>query len=278
MVPTARIDAHQHYWQYDPIGYAWLDDSMRALRRDFTPDDAWREMRTARFERSIAVQVRQTLDETRWLLALAHTHPFIAGVVGWVDLRSPAVDADLEEVAPDRKLIGVRHIVQAEPDGFLSSPDFRRGVSRLERYGLTYDLLVHARQLPEALTFVRALPEQRFVVDHLAKPDIKGGGFDGWRRDFAALSEFPHVWCKLSGLVTEADWNAWTPDHLRPYIQTALDCFGPDRLMIGSDWPVCTVAGSYARTMQAVEGALAEYTPAERASVLGGTAQRLWNV
>ena len=138
---------------------------------------------------------------------------------------------------------------------------------------MTYDLLIYARQLPEAVAFVRALPEQRIVVDHLAKPDIKGGGFDRWRRHFAALAEFPQVWCKLSGLVTEADRDRWTPDDLRPYIQTALDCFGPERLMVGSDWPVCTVAGSYARTMQVVEEALAEYAPAERASVLGGTAQ-----
>ena len=278
MSSTPRIDTHQHYWQYDPADYAWLDDSMRDLRRDFTPADAWPEMRAAGFERSIAVQVRQSLAETRSLLALADTHAFIAGVVGWVDLRSATVDAELDAVAPHPKLIGVRHIVQAEPDGFLSSPEFRRGVARLDRHGLTYDILIYARQLPETLEFVRALPEQRFVVDHLGKPDIAGGGFDSWRRDFAALAEFPHVWCKLSGLVTEADWQAWTADHLRPYIQTALDCFGPDRLMIGSDWPVCTVAGSYARTMQVVEEALAEYAPAERASVLGGTAQRLWNL
>jgi L-fuconolactonase len=278
MLPTARIDAHQHYWHYDPAAYAWLDASMRPLQRHFTPDDAWREMRQAGFERSIAVQVRQSLEETRWLLGLADAHPFIAGVVGWVDLRSPTVEADLDAIAAHRKLIGVRHIVQAEPEGFLASPEFRRGVARLERYGLTYDVLVYARQLPDAVDFVRALPEQRFIVDHLAKPDIKGRGHAPWRQHFEALAELPHVWCKLSGLVTEADWGTWTIDHLRPYIQTALDCFGPERLMIGSDWPVCTVAGSYARTMQAMESALDGCTPAERASVLGGTAQRLWNL
>jgi L-fuconolactonase len=278
MVHTPRIDAHQHYWHYEPAGYAWLDESMRDLRRDFTPEDAWREMRAAGFERSIAVQVRQSLEETRWLLELADTHAFIAGVVGWVDLQSPHVDAQLESVAPHPKLIGVRHIVQAEPDGFLSSPEFRRGVARLDRHGLTYDILIYARQLPQAVEFVRALPEQRFVLDHLGKPDIAGGGFDSWRRHFAALAEFPHVWCKLSGLVTEADWTRWTSDHLRPYIQTALDCFGPERLMIGSDWPVCTVAGSYGQTLEVIEDALSEYAPGERASVLGGTAQRLWNV
>jgi L-fuconolactonase len=188
MHPSPRIDTHQHYWHYDPAAYPWLDESMRDLRRDFTPEDAWREMHTAGFERSIAVQVRQSLEETRWLLTLADAHPFIAGVVGWVDLRSPTVDADLEAVAPHRKLIGVRHIVQAEPDGFLSSPDFRRGVARLDRHGLTYDILVYARQLPEALEFVRALPEQRIVLDHLGKPDIGGGSFESWRRHFAALA------------------------------------------------------------------------------------------
>ena len=266
-----------HFWRYGASEYAWIESSMAPLRRDFMPGHAWREMQRAGMDSCVAVQVRQTLQETRWLLSLADEYPFIAGVVGWVDLRAGDLDAQIDSLKHP-KLVGVRHIVQAEPDGFLSSPEFRRGVARLDRHGLTYDVLVYARQLPEAVGFVRALPEQRFVLDHLGKPDIKGGGFEAWRRQFALLAEFPHVWCKLSGLVTEADWQAWTPDHLRPYIQTALDCFGPDRLMIGSDWPVCTVAGSYARTMQVVEDALAEYAPAERASVLGGTAQRLWNL
>ena len=273
-----RIDAHQHFWHYDPVQYGWIDESMRALRRDFTPADLGPEAARAGIDRTIAVQARQALEETRWLLQLADRHAFIAGVVGWVDLQCADVDVQLEELTADARLIGVRHILQAEPAGFLSSSAFRRGLARVERYGLTYDILVYSRQLPEVVELVAAFPNQRFVLDHLGKPDIKGGGFAAWRRHFAALGGFPHVWCKLSGLVTEADWRSWTAAQLRPYIDTALECFGPDRLMIGSDWPVCTLASSYALTLGTLEHALAACSGAERASVLGGTAQRLWGL
>ena len=273
-----RVDAHQHFWHYDPVAYGWIDETMPALKRDFMPEDLKREMERAGVDRSIAVQARQTLDETRWLLALADTHPFIAGVVGWVDLQSPEVDAQLEELASHPRLIGVRHVVQAEPDGFLGSDAFRRGILRLDRYGLTYDILVYARQLPQVVEFVRAFPDQKFVLDHLAKPDVKGAGLAGWRPQIEALAAFPQVWCKLSGLVTEADWGSWTAEQLRPYIETALECFGPDRLMIGSDWPVCTLASPYSRTMAIVEDAIGGLSSRERASVLGGTAQHLWNL
>ena len=278
MTSTMRVDAHQHFWHYDPAAYGWIDETMPALKRDFMPEDLKREMERAGVDRSIAVQARQTLEETRWLLALADTHPFIAGVVGWVDLQSPEVDAQLEELASHPRLIGVRHVVQAEPDGFLGSDAFRRGILRLDRYGLTYDILVYARQLPQVVEFVRAFPDQKFVLDHLAKPDVKGAGLAGWRQQIEALAAFPQVWCKLSGLVTEADWGSWTAEQLRPYIETALECFGPERLMIGSDWPVCTLASPYSRTMAIVEDAIGGFSSRERASVLGGTAQHLWNL
>ena len=278
MTSSMRVDAHQHFWQYDPAAYGWIDDTMPALKRNFTPADLKREMERAGVDRSIAVQARQTLDETRWLLALADAHPFVAGVVGWVDLQSPAVDAQLEELASHPRLIGVRHVVQAEPDGFLGSDAFRRGIGRLDRYGLTYDILVYARQLPQVVEFVRAFPDQKFVLDHLAKPDVKGAGLAAWRPQIEELAAFPHVWCKLSGLVTEADWGSWTPEQLRPYIETALECFGPERLMAGSDWPVCTLVSPYSRTMAIVEDALGGCSSKERASVLGGTAQHLWNL
>jgi L-fuconolactonase len=273
-----RIDAHQHFWTYEPAEYDWIDDSMGALKRDFSPSDLQHEMSRAGIDRSIAVQARQTLQETRWLLELADRHPFIAGVVGWVDLQSPDVDAQLEQLAAHPRLLGVRHVVQSEGPGFLSSDAFRRGLARLERYGLTYDVLVYARQLPEVLELVHAFPAQRFVLDHLGKPDIRGSGFETWRPAFEELASFPHVWCKLSGLVTEADWRTWTAEQLRPYIETALESFGPARLMVGSDWPVCTVASPYTRTMEIVEDALAGCSSKERASVFGGTAQHLWNL
>ena len=273
-----RIDAHQHFWHYDPVQYGWIDGSMQVLRRDFMPADLRPEASSAGIDRTIAVQTRQDLEETRWLLQLASSHAIIAGVVGWVDLQCADVDVQLQELTADPRLVGIRHILQAESPGFMSSSGFRRGLARVERYGLTYDILVYSRQLPEVLELVAAFPNQRFVLDHLGKPDIKGGGFAAWRRNFTALGGFPHVWCKLSGLVTEADWRSWTAAQLRPYIDTALECFGADRLMIGSDWPVCTLASSYGRTLQTLEDALAGCSAAERASVLGGTAQRLWRL
>lgn len=267
------IDTHQHFWKYDAHEYGWLDDSLAALRRDFLPPDAHREMAAAGVQASVAVQVRQTLEETRWMLELAERHPFIAGVVGWVDLEDAGVDAELERLAQDPRLVGIRHLVQGEPDGFLDRPDFRRGVACLERHGLTYDILVYARQLPAAVTFARAFSRQRFVLDHLGKPDIRGRGYDEWRRHFTRMAELPNVCCKLSGLVTEAEWTSWTPAELRPYLDAALEAFGPSRLMIGSDWPVCLVAASYADVAGLVRDAIGEYSDDEQERILRGTAR-----
>jgi L-fuconolactonase len=272
-----RIDAHQHFWRYDAMEYEWIDDSMTSLRRDFLPEDLQREMRAAGFDASIAVQARQTLEETRWLLALADDNPFIVGVVGWVDLQSADIDAQIEAVRHP-KLVGVRHIVQAEADEFFARPAFRRGIATLERHGLAYDILVYARQLREAIPFAAAFPEQRFVLDHLGKPDIRAGEFDSWRRDLDRLAALPNVWAKLSGLVTEADWRRWTRADVQRYVDAAFDAFDADRLMIGSDWPVCTVAGTYQQVMDVVTAALERRSTAERDAVLGGTAARFWNL
>jgi L-fuconolactonase len=273
-----NIDSHLHLWRYNPTEYGWIDDSMASLQRDFLPEDAAREMRAAGMDACVAVQVRQTLEETRWLLKLADAHPFIAGVVGWVDLRSVQLDAELESIAAHPKLVGVRHIVQAEPDDFLSGEGFRRGVAHLARHGLTYDILIYARQLPAAIDFAAALPGERLVLDHLGKPDIRAGGFDGWRRNLDRLAALPNVFAKLSGLVTEADWNRWTIEDLHRYINAALDSFGPERLMIGSDWPVCTVAGGYGKVLDVVRTAISGRPQAERDAVLGKTARRFWNL
>ena len=267
------IDSHQHFWKYAAAEYGWIDDSMAALRRDFLPPDAQREFSAAGVQASIAVQARQTPEETRWLLELADRHPFIAGVVGWVDLQADGVDAELERLAQHPRLLGIRHIVQSEPDGFLERPAFRRGVGYLERHGLTYDILVYARQLPAAFAFARAFPRQRFVLDHLGKPDIRSDGYDELRRHFVRLAELPNVCCKLSGLVTEAEWASWTPARLRPYLDTALEAFGPSRLMVGSDWPVCLVAASYADVIGLVRDAIGEYSNDEQEQILGGTAR-----
>jgi L-fuconolactonase len=276
------IDTHQHYWNYNAAEYGWIDDSMASLRRDFLPPDAQREMAAAGVHGSIAVQVRQTLEETRWMLELADRHPFIAAVVGWVDLQADDVDAELERLSRHPKLLGVRHIVQAEPDGFLDRPDFRRGIGCLERHGLAYDILIYARQLPEAVDFARAFPRQRFVLDHLGKPGIvsyqRAGGYDEWRRHFGRLAELPNVCCKLSGLVTEADWASWTPAQLRPYLDAALEAFGSSRLMIGSDWPVCLAAASYGDVIALVRDAIDEYSLDEREQILSGTAREIFRL
>ena len=267
------IDSHQHFWIFDAAEYGWIDESMSALRRDFLPPDLAREMAAAGVDASIAVQARQTREETRWLLELADRHPFIAGVVGWVDLQSATVEEELDRVARHPRLAGLRHIVQAEPDGFLERPAFRRGIAGLERHGLTYDILVYARQLPAAAAFARAFPRQRFVLDHLGKPDVRGNGYRAWRGHFDEVAALPNVCCKLSGLVTEAEWRTWTPDGLRPYLDAALESFGPARLMIGSDWPVCLVAASYADVVGLVRDAIGEYSSDEQERILAGTAK-----
>jgi len=273
-----RIDTHQHYWRYTPDEYDWIDERMAVIRRDCLPAEAAREMAGVGFDAAIAVQARQSIEETRALLAFADTHPFIAGVVGWVDLRSSSVEADLEALARHPKLVGVRHVVQGEPDDFLYDAAFRRGISTLATFNLTYDVLIYERQFPAAIEFVRAFPDQPFVLDHLGKPDIRNGRRDAWARQMRGLARHPNVCCKLSGLATEADWSSWTPELLRPYLDIALDAFGPDRLMIGSDWPVCTVAGSYERVMAVVLNWLGACSEHERAAMLGGNAQRFWSL
>jgi L-fuconolactonase len=278
MPPVVQVDTHQHFWNYDPAEYAWIDDRMTPLRRDFLPLDARREMDAIGVIACIAVQVRQTLEETAWLLGLADEFPFIAGVIGWVDLQAPDVEAQLARVAAHSRLVGIRHIVQAEPDGFLECPAFLRGIARLEPFDLTYDILVYARQMPAAVAFARAFPRQRFVLDHLGKPDVRAQEYQSWRAQLNQLAALPNVHCKLSGLVTEADWGSWKPEQLRPYLDAALDAFGPDRLMIGSDWPVCTLAGTYKDVIGVTLDAIGEYSVTEQERMLGGTARELWSI
>ena len=274
-----HIDAHQHFWKYDAPEYGWIDDSMAALRRDFLPADLKPELERNGFQGCVAVQARSTVEETRWLLELAKRNDFIRGVVGWVDLRSPRLRADLESFAGQSHLVGVRHIVQSEPDDrFLLQPDFLRGVAMLEEFDLAYDILIYTKHLPVAAEFVRRFPRQRFVLDHLAKPPIKSGAVDVWESGIRELASFPYVYAKVSGLVTEADWRTWKPENIRPYLSVAFECFGPRRLMIGSDWPVCTVAGTYALVMDLVKDYLGKYSAEEREAVLGENAAKFWKL
>jgi L-fuconolactonase len=274
-----HIDAYKHFCVYNAREFDGIDDSIASLRRDFLPPALKSELDQAEFEGCVAVQARQTREETRWLLDLAASSPFILGVVGWVDLQSPQVRAQLQAFAENPKLVGVRHVVQSElDDRFLLRPEFLRGIAALEEFDLAYDILIYTKHLPVAAEFVRQFPRQRFVLDHLAKPPIKSGSMHPWTDGIRRLAGFPNVFCKLSGMATEADWQRWKPEDMTPYLDVAFECFGPDRLMIGSDWPVCTVAASYARAMEVVNDYLGRHPENTREAVLGGNAQRFWKL
>lgn len=274
-----RIDAHQHFWIYTPKEYEWIDDSMQAIRRNFLPEDLAPELLQNGFAGSVAVQARQTLEETRQLLSLADQTPKILGVVGWVDLRAPQLRLQLSEFSAYPKFVGVRHIVQSEPDErFLLREDFMRGVAALEEFDLAYDILIYTQHLPVAAEFVERFPRQRFVLDHMAKPPIKSGEIAGWAEGIRRLAQFPNVLCKMSGLVTEADWQRWKPEHITPYLDIAFEAFGPERLMIGSDWPVCLVAANYTSVMQVIQNWLQRFPLEAQDAILGGNAQRFWKL
>jgi L-fuconolactonase len=274
-----RVDSHQHFWRYTPAEYGWIDDAMAPLRRDFLPAELRGEMDGASIDACIAVQARQTLHETRWLLDIADAHPFVAGVIGWIDLQADDALGQLEPFLGHPKLVGLRHIVQAEPDDrFMLRPEFCRGISLLADCGLTYDILIYPKHLGAAAELVARFPRQRFVLDHLAKPEIRAGEMRDWAEGLRALASFPLVFCKLSGLVTEADWTRWTVTDIRPYLDVAYECFGADRLLLGSDWPVCTVASDYRRTIALVDDYMCGKPAAERDAVMGGNAARLWRL
>jgi L-fuconolactonase len=274
-----NIDAHQHFWRYRPQTHGWISDEMAILKRDFLPSDLAPLLAAEGMDGCVAVQAAQDLDETRFLLDLALRHPFVKAVVGWVDLVSPDLEAQLETFAASPALRGVRHIAQDEPDDrYLARDDVVRGIGALERYGLTYDILVFARQLPAAIELAQRLPEQPFVADHIAKPEIRRGRIEGWAEGIRRLAALPNVTCKLSGIVTEAHWDRWTPDEVRPYLDVVLESFGPGRLMIGSDWPVCLLAADYRTTMELVRDFIAALSNSERAGILGDNAARFYGI
>jgi L-fuconolactonase len=274
-----KIDAHQHFWRYSPATHGWIDERMGMLRRDFLPEDLEPLLRARGIGRSVAVQASASLDETRFLLDLADRHDFIGAVVGWVDLCSAEVEAQLGAFARHPKFKGVRHVAQDEPDDrFLVRDDVMNGISALESFGLTFDILIYARQLPAAAELVRRFPRQHFVLDHLAKPEIAKGAVSPWREQLRDLARLPNVCCKVSGMVTEASWTCWKAEDLRPYLDVVFDAFRPERLMIGSDWPVCTLAGEYGRVLGIVEDYVSGRPLADQAAVLGGTAARFYGI
>ena len=274
-----RIDSHQHFWRYDPVRDSWITDAMAVLKRDFLPEELIQQMRTTGIDRCIAVQTDQSEAETRFLLELADQHLDIAGVVGWVDLRKDNIRERLEQFSRFKKLRGFRHILQAEPDDdFMLREDFVRGIGALARHNFTYDVLVYPRHLPVATQLVRKFPAQKFVVDHLAKPVIKENVIDNWARDIRALAANPNVYCKLSGMVTEADWRFWTETDLKPYLDVVFGAFGIDRLMFGSDWPVCLVAASYAKVKETIENYTRDLSQSEKEKIFGLNAGRFYGL
>ena len=273
-----KIDAHQHFWKYSAAEYGWIDDQMSIIRRDFLPSDLEREIRNVGVDGVVSVQARQTLEETLWLLSVAAQNDLVKGVVGWVPLTEPSIREALDLLRRNPRLRAIRHVIQDESDGYLLRKDFNAGVSVLQEVGLAYDLLIHERQLPEAIRFVDQHPHQVFVLDHLAKPRIKENRLDPWRQRIRELARRENVYCKVSGLVTEADFKAWTEAQLQPYLETVLEAFGPTRLMFGTDWPVCLVACPYGRWYDVVSRFAASLSSDEQASLFGHAAARAYGL
>jgi L-fuconolactonase len=273
-----RIDAHQHFWRYTAEEYGWIDGRMAAIRRDFLPADVEAEMRGAGIDRAISVQARQSIEETEWMLQLAATNNWIAGVVGWVPLVEPAVAAALDRLAADPNLKGVRHPLQAEPCNYLEREDFARGLKQVAQVRLAYDLLIFHHQLPAAIRLVDRHPRLTIVLDHIAKPAIAQNALEPWRSNLRDLARRPNVFCKISGLVTEADYPHWTETQLQPYLEVALEAFGPERLMFGSDWPVASVAIGFANWLELVNRFMDRLSISEKENVFSGSARRAYRL
>jgi len=272
------IDAHHHFWRYSAEEYDWINDDMAVLRRNFLPDDLIVELASAKVDGVVTVQARQTLEETRWLLELAKTCSAIRGVVGWAPIAAEDFEALLDVLAAEPKLVGLRHLVQVEPDGFLDGVDFNRGVRSMHGSGLVYDVVIFERQLEEAIRFVDRYPQQVFVLDHVAKPKIGSGEIEPWRSRMRELSKRANVMCKVSGMVTEDSWSHWSIESLRPYLDVVVEAFGPARLMAGSDWPVCLVASEYGRWWNVLRSYFKNYSEGERIQIFGATSVKTYNL
>ena len=274
-----KIDSHQHFWRYDAVRDAWITDSMAVLKRDFLPEHLAAELAANGMDASIGVQAGQSEDETMFLLDLAEKNNCVAGVVGWVDLLSPRVGERLEHFSQFPKLRGFRHIAQAEPDDrFLARENFVKAVAQLRAFDFTYDILIYPKRLPAAMELAARLPEQRFVIDHLAKPEIKSGKTAPWAAQMRDIAKNKNVFCKVSGLVTEAGWKRWKADDFKPYLDVVFDTFGAERLMFGSDWPVCLVAATYGQVKELIEDYVKGYSQADKGKLFGGNAARFYGL
>lgn len=277
---SIKIDAHQHFWDLSMFDFSWMDPAhMAAIRRNRLPGDLKPLIDEVGVNKTVFVQTQHNLEENRWVLGLIEEHDFIAGMVGWVDLRSEACEDQLAEFKDDSRFVGIRHVVQDEPDeDWMVHPDTLRGLKVLEKHGVPYDLLFFVQHLKHAETVARYVPDLPLVIDHLAKPKIKDGEVEGWLDDFKKAAACENVYCKLSGMITEADWANWQVDDLRVYVDHALALFGPERLMFGSDWPVCELAGSYSEVHDALEACIGELSGDEQAQIWSGTAKKFYNL
>lgn len=273
-----RIDAHQHFWQYDPVKGGWITDEMQVIRQDFMPGDLKPLLDSHDIDGCVTVQADQSEKENEFLLELAEQNTWIKGVVGWLDLKADNLSDRITHYKQYEQFKGVRHILQEEPEGFMMDPKFIAGVTQIGASGLTYDILTTENQLEEAVSFVKALPEMPLVIDHISKPNIAQASYDHWAKHMLKLSEFQHVNVKISGMITEADWKEWRVKDIKPYVDFCLENFGPERLMYGSDWPVCLIAGEYDQVIYAIKACLAELSISEQEAIYGKTASLFYKL
>jgi L-fuconolactonase len=274
-----KIDSHQHFWNYDPATHGWITDDMEIIRQDFLPEDLEPILNEYGFSGCVSVQADQTETENHMLIEHAMRHSFIKGVVGWVDFKAANVEDRLAYYKQFEKLRGFRHILQAEADrAYMLNADFKRGIARLKQFGYTYDILIYTDQLGYANEFAAAFPDQPFVIDHLAKPKIKEGDINQWAKDMQAIAQNENVSCKVSGMVTEADWKSWTPEDFTPYMDIVFSAFGADRVMYGSDWPVCRVAATYGETLSIAESYIAKLSATEQEQFWGANAIKFYGL
>ncbi|ULC58048.1 amidohydrolase family protein [Flaviramulus sp. BrNp1-15] len=273
-----RIDAHQHFWEFNPNRDTWIDDSMLVLQNNFLPKNLEKLLKENSFDGCIAVQADQSEEETNFLLQLSENNAFIKGVVGWVDLLDDNIEQSLIKFSSHKKFKGVRHIIQSESEGFMLQKEFLNGISKLKDFNLTYDILIYPNQLNEAYQLVQLFPEQKFVIDHIAKPPIKAGKIDKWAEDILKFSNCKNVYCKLSGIVTEANWKTWKADEFMSYLEVVFKTFGSKRLMFGSDWPVCLLAANYNEIVTLVEKYISNLPLNDQAAIMGKNALEFYNI
>ncbi len=274
-----RIDAHQHFWKFDPVRDSWITEEMAVIRRDFGPEDLGPLLRNVGIDGTIVVQADQSYEENDFHLAHADKYDFIKGIVGWADLQSDSVVEKLEYYSGFRKMKGFRHVLQGEKDrALMLKPAFKKGIGCLQRFNFTYDILIYTDQLKYSKELVAAFPEQLFVIDHLAKPQIKDRNIDLWKKDMEAIAEHDNVYCKISGMVTEADWKNWKKEDFHPYLDVVVNAFGTKRILFGSDWPVCLVAASYAAMLDIVKDYFSSFTQHEQDLFFGGNASVFYHV